>query len=176
MPGDGETIGASDYGSVDEEAEEDRKESILASTPSLQPNFKRSSVTHQQILKLQELHKRRMQIKAKSKIQKKGKGLPFFLYGKRLDLIHPLSSTKASVQIASDGKRPGFKNLEGRAPEDSDSDICMKPEYSSSITVEKSDKNGGSSSGVDNKTGYRPPKKLHWGSSFPEIQELTGRE
>ncbi|XP_010558561.1 PREDICTED: uncharacterized protein LOC104827160 [Tarenaya hassleriana] len=135
MPGDGETIGASDYGSVDEEAEEDRKESILASTPSLQPNFKRSSVTHQQILKLQELHKRRMQIKAKSKIQKKGK----------------------------DGKRPGFKNLEGRAPEDSDSDICMKPEYSSSITVEKSDKNGGSSSGVDNKTGYRPPKKLHWG-------------
>ncbi|EOA23049.1 hypothetical protein CARUB_v10003819mg [Capsella rubella] len=58
---------------IDREAEENRKEALLASTQSLQPNFSRSNVTQKQISKLQELHKRRMQIKANTKIHKKPK-------------------------------------------------------------------------------------------------------
>ncbi|CAA0402927.1 unnamed protein product [Arabidopsis thaliana] len=56
---------------IDREAEENRKEALLASTQSLQPNFNRSNLTQKQISKLQELHKRRMQIKANAKIHKK---------------------------------------------------------------------------------------------------------
>ncbi|KAG7550825.1 hypothetical protein ISN45_Aa06g015740 [Arabidopsis thaliana x Arabidopsis arenosa] len=56
---------------IDREAEENRKEALLASTLSLQPNFNRSNVSQKQISKLQELHKRRMQIKANTKIHKK---------------------------------------------------------------------------------------------------------
>ncbi|XP_056858906.1 uncharacterized protein LOC108833663 [Raphanus sativus] len=59
---------------IEREAEENRKEALLASTQSLQPNFNRSNITQKQISKLQELHKRRMKIKANSKIQKKPKG------------------------------------------------------------------------------------------------------
>ncbi|EFH50019.1 hypothetical protein ARALYDRAFT_488468 [Arabidopsis lyrata subsp. lyrata] len=58
---------------IDREAEENRKEALLASTLSLQPNFNRSNVSQKQISKLQELHKRRMQIKANTKIHKKPK-------------------------------------------------------------------------------------------------------
>ncbi|CAD5331835.1 unnamed protein product [Arabidopsis thaliana] len=43
---------------IDREAEENRKEALLASTLSLQPNFNRSNLTQKQISKLQELHKR----------------------------------------------------------------------------------------------------------------------
>ncbi|XP_010420295.1 PREDICTED: uncharacterized protein LOC104705902 [Camelina sativa] len=56
---------------IEREAEENRKEALLASTQSLQPNFNRSNVTPKQISKLQELHKRRMEIKARTKIHKK---------------------------------------------------------------------------------------------------------
>ncbi|KAG7555444.1 hypothetical protein ISN44_As11g015840 [Arabidopsis suecica] len=56
---------------IDREAEENRKEALLASSLSLQPNFNRSNVSQKQISKLQELHKRRMQIKANTKILKK---------------------------------------------------------------------------------------------------------
>lgn len=38
---------------IDREAEENRKEALLASTLSLQPNFNRSNVSQKQISKLQ---------------------------------------------------------------------------------------------------------------------------
>jgi len=38
---------------IDREAEENRKEALLASTLSLQPNFNRSNLTQKQISKLQ---------------------------------------------------------------------------------------------------------------------------
>ncbi|KFK25848.1 hypothetical protein AALP_AA8G170400 [Arabis alpina] len=69
MDGDGETMATREE--IDREAEENRKEALLASTQSLQPNFNRSNLTHKQISKLQELHKKRMQIKANSKVHKK---------------------------------------------------------------------------------------------------------
>ncbi|CAN7121432.1 unnamed protein product [Brassica rapa subsp. narinosa] len=71
MDDDGETMTAT---TRKREAEENRKEALLASTQSLQPNFNRSNVSQKQISKLQELHKRRMKIKANSKMQKKPKG------------------------------------------------------------------------------------------------------
>ncbi|CAN8256124.1 unnamed protein product [Cochlearia groenlandica] len=72
---------------IEREAEENRKEALLASTHSLQPNFNRSNVTHKQISKLQELHKRRMQLKANSKIHKK-----------------PKESKKSQCKAAEDGE------------------------------------------------------------------------
>ncbi|KAL0728013.1 hypothetical protein Bca4012_024106 [Brassica carinata] len=78
MDDDGETTAAATRRTreeiIEREAEENRKEALLASTQSLQPNFNRSNVTQKQISKLQELHKRRMKIKANSKILKKPKG------------------------------------------------------------------------------------------------------
>ncbi|KAK9272747.1 hypothetical protein L1049_003124 [Liquidambar formosana] len=55
----------------EEEEEVDRREAAIASTPSLQPNFKPVGVTHDQLTKFQELHRRRLQIKSRSKPQKK---------------------------------------------------------------------------------------------------------
>ncbi|CAF1886569.1 BnaC02g06420D [Brassica napus] len=72
MDDDGETLTATTRKreEIEREAEENRKEALLASTQSLQPNFNRSNVTQKQISKLQELHKRRMKIKANSKKHK----------------------------------------------------------------------------------------------------------
>ncbi|OAY57095.1 uncharacterized protein LOC110608476 isoform X2 [Manihot esculenta] len=50
------------------EGEDERKEAAIASTPSLQPGFKPTRVSQEQVFKLQELHKRRLKIK--SKLQK----------------------------------------------------------------------------------------------------------
>ncbi|KAJ9173048.1 hypothetical protein P3X46_016224 [Hevea brasiliensis] len=51
------------------EGEDERREAAIASTPSLQPGFKPTRVSQDQVFKLQELHKRRLKIK--SKLQKK---------------------------------------------------------------------------------------------------------
>lgn len=61
MDADGETMeeaaaAARTREEVEREAEENRKEALLASTQSLQPNFNRSNVNEKQISKLQELH------------------------------------------------------------------------------------------------------------------------
>ncbi|KAK8694401.1 hypothetical protein V6N13_071954 [Hibiscus sabdariffa] len=57
-----------------EEDEDNRREAAIASTLSLQPNSKLAGVTPHQLSKFQELHRRRLQIKEKSKIYKKPKG------------------------------------------------------------------------------------------------------
>ncbi|XVE72093.1 hypothetical protein DITRI_Ditri11bG0011100 [Diplodiscus trichospermus] len=54
-----------------EEEEDNRREAAIASTLSVQPNSKPAGVTDQQLSKFQELHRRRLQIKAKSKNHKK---------------------------------------------------------------------------------------------------------
>lgn len=54
MDGDGETMAMTrTREEIDREAEENRKEALLASTQSLQPNFNRSNVTQKQVSKLQ---------------------------------------------------------------------------------------------------------------------------
>ncbi|KAL4652089.1 hypothetical protein ACB092_01G207900 [Castanea dentata] len=58
-----------------QELEDERREAAIASTPSLQPNFKpKRGITQAQLSKFQELHMRRLQIKSKSKIKKKSRG------------------------------------------------------------------------------------------------------
>ncbi|GFP97425.1 hypothetical protein PHJA_001886600 [Phtheirospermum japonicum] len=60
---------------TEQEADE-RREAAIASSASLQPNFKpKRGLTESQLAKFQELHKRRLQIKAKSKAHKRDKGL-----------------------------------------------------------------------------------------------------
>ncbi|KAL8472599.1 hypothetical protein ACS0TY_029707 [Phlomoides rotata] len=58
-----------------EEEADRRREAAIASSASLRPNFKpKSGVTDPQLSKFQELHRRRLQIKAKSKVHKRDKG------------------------------------------------------------------------------------------------------
>ncbi|KAL3525477.1 hypothetical protein ACH5RR_013849 [Cinchona calisaya] len=55
--------------------EDERREVSIASAASLQRNFTpKSHITQSQLSKFQELHKRRLQMKAKSKTEKKIKG------------------------------------------------------------------------------------------------------
>ncbi|XP_012855952.1 PREDICTED: uncharacterized protein LOC105975316 [Erythranthe guttata] len=59
---------------TEQEADE-RREAAIASSVSLRPNFKpKTGLTESQLSKFQELHKRRLQIKAKSKVHKRDKG------------------------------------------------------------------------------------------------------
>ncbi|XP_050372849.1 uncharacterized protein LOC126790586 [Argentina anserina] len=55
--------------------EDERKEAAIASTAVLQPNFKPKGLTQQQLSKFQELHRKRLQIKSKSKFEKKPKAV-----------------------------------------------------------------------------------------------------
>ncbi|XP_051127009.1 uncharacterized protein LOC127248613 isoform X2 [Andrographis paniculata] len=59
---------------IEEDAADRRRESAIASAASLRPNFKpRRGLSEAQLSKFQELHKRRLQIKAKSKAHKRAK-------------------------------------------------------------------------------------------------------
>ncbi|XP_020554735.1 uncharacterized protein LOC105177930 isoform X2 [Sesamum indicum] len=59
---------------AEDEADE-RREAAIASVAALRPNFKpKSRLTEAQLSKFQELHRRRLQIKAKSKVHKRDKG------------------------------------------------------------------------------------------------------
>ncbi|KAL5726405.1 hypothetical protein ACHQM5_009451 [Ranunculus cassubicifolius] len=55
-------------------AEEERREGALEASAAMQPDFKSESITQNQLDKFKELHRRRLQIKAKSKIHKNSKG------------------------------------------------------------------------------------------------------
>ncbi|XP_022894634.1 uncharacterized protein LOC111408986 [Olea europaea var. sylvestris] len=58
------------------EDDDERREASIASAASSMSNFKlKSGLTPSQLSKFQELHRRRLQIKARSKIKKKPKGL-----------------------------------------------------------------------------------------------------
>ncbi|CAN4083192.1 unnamed protein product [Withania somnifera] len=57
------------------EEEDERREAAIASAASLQPNFiPKKGVNPAQISKFQELHQRRLKIKAKSKFKDESKG------------------------------------------------------------------------------------------------------
>ncbi|XP_016435875.1 uncharacterized protein LOC107762068 isoform X5 [Nicotiana tabacum] len=58
-----------------EEDDDGRREAAIASVPSLQPNFtSKKGLNPAQISKFQELHRRRLKIKARSKVKDKSKG------------------------------------------------------------------------------------------------------
>lgn len=60
----------------DIDIDNERREAAIASAASLQSNFKpKGGVSSAQLSKFQELHKRRLQLKTRSKPKKKSKGL-----------------------------------------------------------------------------------------------------
>ncbi|KAG2384329.1 hypothetical protein LR48_Vigan10g204200 [Vigna angularis] len=61
---------------MEKEEEDRRREAAIASTPCLRPNFKPKGVTQHQLEKFRELHKRRLQVKSKSKFKIKSKDGP----------------------------------------------------------------------------------------------------
>ncbi|KAL6188574.1 hypothetical protein ACLB2K_039966 [Fragaria x ananassa] len=53
--------------------DDERKEAAIASTAVLRSNFKPKGLTQEQLSKFQELHRKRLQMKSKSKFEKKPK-------------------------------------------------------------------------------------------------------
>lgn len=88
------------------EEEDEKREEAIASNPSLQPDFKPKRVTQEQLSKLQELHKRRLQIK--SKIHKKSKDGTGKSHGK------DLKSKDTGTNIEDSGV-PDLKPLDDNA-------------------------------------------------------------
>ncbi|KAG6392615.1 hypothetical protein SASPL_146839 [Salvia splendens] len=90
-----------------EEADE-RREAAIASAACLRPNFKpKSGITESQLSKFQELRRRRLQIKAKSKILKQDKGAK----GKGKTHKKPAESQESSDQEASKPTMNGTADL-----------------------------------------------------------------
>ncbi|XP_077253258.1 uncharacterized protein LOC143892493 isoform X2 [Tasmannia lanceolata] len=54
--------------------EDEMREAAMAASPALQPDFQSPKITQDQLDKLKELRRRRLQIKAKPNIQKTTKG------------------------------------------------------------------------------------------------------
>ncbi|KAL6324527.1 hypothetical protein AAG906_013339 [Vitis piasezkii] len=79
--------------------EDERREAAIASTPSLQSDFKPVGVTNLQLSKFQELHKRRLQIKEGSKYQKKSKDWAGKSYGKESKYLKVKDCTEENASI-----------------------------------------------------------------------------
>ncbi|KAL1536926.1 hypothetical protein AAHA92_29500 [Salvia divinorum] len=129
-----------------EEADE-RREAAIASAACLRPNFKpKSGITESQLSKFQELRRRRLQIKAKSKIHKQDKGAN----GKGKTHKKPAEIQQSSDQGTSKPTMNGTADL--------------KPE-NRVVNV---------SSEVDNvarNTGVKTRQKLFWGLDTKERWE-----
>ncbi|KAJ9682859.1 hypothetical protein PVL29_018731 [Vitis rotundifolia] len=79
--------------------EDERREAAIASTPSLQSNFKPVGVSNLQLSKFQELHKRRLQIKEGSKYQKKSKDWAGKSYGRESKYLKLKDCTEENASI-----------------------------------------------------------------------------
>ncbi|KAG6394368.1 hypothetical protein SASPL_144952 [Salvia splendens] len=130
-----------------EEADE-RREAAIASAACLRPNFKpKSGITEAQLSKFQELRRRRLQIKAKSKIHKQDKGAN----GKGKTHKKPVEIQESSDQETSTPTMNGTADL--------------KPENNRLVNV---------SSEVDNvarDTAVKTRQKLFWGLDTKERWE-----
>ncbi|CAK8533207.1 unnamed protein product [Lathyrus sativus] len=58
---------------MEKEEEDRRREAAISSSPCLQPNFNPKRVTQDQLSKFRELHRKRLQLKSKSKFKTKPK-------------------------------------------------------------------------------------------------------
>ncbi|XP_042500353.1 uncharacterized protein LOC122078440 [Macadamia integrifolia] len=130
----------------DDEVNE-RREAAIATTSALQPNFQSTSVTKDQLNKFKELHKRRLQIKAKSKIQKSSKG-------------------NISVAKKSHVNEEDAKNIK-----DEDINVMLED---SGISISKGNTNIISALQQEKVVSHLAPKKrqkLHWGLDTKERWE-----
>ncbi|XP_016435874.1 uncharacterized protein LOC107762068 isoform X4 [Nicotiana tabacum] len=133
-----------------EEDDDGRREAAIASVPSLQPNFtSKKGLNPAQISKFQELHRRRLKIKARSKVKDKSKGT-----------------------LAEVGKYHG-KDVNAKCKE-AMGEKSIKIVEDSRITLPISSLTDLSSSQEDNLVGHSLSKKrqkLHWGLDTKERWE-----
>ncbi|KVI08867.1 uncharacterized protein LOC112523089 [Cynara cardunculus var. scolymus] len=125
--------------------EDERREAAIASSACLNPNFRPSSaVSRVQLSKFQELHKRRLQIKEKSKIKKKSKG-------------------KSSGPSSSEGKDHHADGCTSENP-------CKTVQDTTKYASLDSHQNNTSPMPKD-VAASKKPEKLHWGLDTKERWE-----
>ncbi|KAK1410390.1 hypothetical protein QVD17_36927 [Tagetes erecta] len=123
--------------------EDERKEAAIASLTCLNPKFKpSSSVSQARISKFQELHKRRLQLKAKSNIKKKYKG--------RSSGSSKLEENDNHAESAS------------RTNEDNNSSVSLDNHQETVFSNPKD---------VATQIASKKPQKLHWGLDTKERWE-----
>ncbi|XP_043698955.1 protein FAM204A [Telopea speciosissima] len=125
----------------------ERGEAAIAVTPALQPNFQSTSVTKDQLNKFKELHKRRLQIKEGSKIQKSSKG-------------------KTGV-----AKNAHVKEADAKNSKDEDINVMLED---SGVSISKGNTNSVSLLQQEKVVTHVAPKKrqkLHWGLDTKERWE-----
>ncbi|THG23770.1 hypothetical protein TEA_011660 [Camellia sinensis var. sinensis] len=153
---------------MEDEEEDERREAAIATRASLQPNFKPDGVSQSQLSKFQvgiayeprnwvgmryhetkELHRRRLQIKAKSKIKKKAKG-------------------EILVGISGENSKSRVKNLDAN---DVTEEISSKETDHSSVSILKGNTTKDTFSqqqeNVAVHIGTKKRQKLHWGYHLP---------
>ncbi|OIT38044.1 PREDICTED: uncharacterized protein LOC109239953 isoform X2 [Nicotiana attenuata] len=132
------------------EEDDGRREAAIASAPSLQPNFtSKKGLNPAQISKFQELHRRRLKIKARSKVKDKSKGT-----------------------LAEVGKYHG-KDVNAKCKE-AMGEKSIKTAEDPRITLSISSLTDLSSSQEDNLVGHSlsiKRQKLHWGLDTKERWE-----
>ncbi|XP_028779970.1 uncharacterized protein LOC114736346 [Neltuma alba] len=90
---------------MEKEEEDRRREAAIASTPCLRPNFAARGLTSEQLLRFRELHRRRLQIKSKSKNNAKAKG------DAKTSKVNDFSIQDSEVSNV-DSKEPSLLNCE----------------------------------------------------------------
>ncbi|CAL5367313.1 unnamed protein product [Camellia sinensis] len=138
---------------MEDEEEDERREAAIATRASLQPNFKPDGVSQSQLSKFQELHRRRLQIKAKSKIKKKAKG-------------------EILVGISGENSKSRVKNLDAN---DVTEEISSKEIDHSSVSILKGNTTkdifSQQQENVAVHIGTKKRQKLHWGLDTKERWE-----
>ncbi|PSS30592.1 Protein FAM204A like [Actinidia chinensis var. chinensis] len=128
--------------------EDERREAAIASSPSLQPNYKPSGVTQNQLAKFQELHRRRLQVKARSKMKNKVKGM----------------SKKIGESCVKNRDANDFtEGNSSKETDDSDVSILKGKTVKATFSVENEN--------VTVDVGVKKRQKLHWGLDTKERWE-----
>ncbi|KAK9105798.1 hypothetical protein Scep_022642 [Stephania cephalantha] len=155
--------------------EDERKEAAIARSAALQPEFISKSLKQEQIDKLKELHKKRLQIKAKTKIHKISQGSTLSLYIFIFSLVQRDSSYLMDISpgnISGTGKGHK-KNIISDFVQSQDSNVILEEsgKFASkgnakefpSLQLDKSNAS----------LGTKKPQKLHWGYFSDLLDSLS---
>ncbi|KAK9091357.1 hypothetical protein Sjap_024534 [Stephania japonica] len=129
--------------------EDERKEASIAKSAALQPEFRSKSLKEEQIEKFKELHKKRLQIKAKTKIHKISRGNTSGTGKKhKKGIISDFVQKQDSDVILEES---GNLALKGNAEE------------LPSLQLDKSNAS----------LGTKNPQKLYWGYNFSDLLDSS---
>ncbi|KAK4416478.1 hypothetical protein Salat_2473300 [Sesamum alatum] len=144
-----------------EEEADQRREAAIASVAALRHNFKpKTRLTDAQLSKFQELHKRRLQIKAKSKVHKRDKGLGD---GKG-------KSQNTAVEGRNKSQKTAIEDHNGtdQAPSEPIEDASSVPMPNSKLAETSSVEEGRI---AGNSAAAKKRQKLYWGLDTKERWE-----